>query len=78
MKNESEKINQELNRISELLNDGSLTDRQYEQLYAAQQGITWAVDSDLAKSPVETVMSNLVQAPVRAMAQPNVMDIPAG
>lgn len=59
-----ERIASELARIGELLNGGRLTVQQYQQLYAAQQGIAWVANADLAKSPVDTIMENLIQAPI--------------
>jgi hypothetical protein len=60
----NQQIKKELETISDLLNSGNLTSAHYEQLYSAQQGIVWSVNPESAKSPVETVMNNLVQAPV--------------
>ncbi len=71
----NKKIAKELETISSLLNSAGLSKTQFEQLYAAQQGIAWSVNPDHAKSPVETVMNGLVQAPVKDI-QVNLEDYP--
>ena len=53
------RIEQELNRIQDSLHT-NITEKQYCELYAAQQALVWADNPDIAKSPFDTVMQGSV------------------
>jgi hypothetical protein len=60
---ENEKIKSELAKIQNLLVSGDVSERQYEQLYAARQALAWALDNRGAKSPVATILQGKIFAP---------------
>ncbi|PYS98791.1 MAG: hypothetical protein DMF63_14465 [Acidobacteria bacterium] len=74
---QSEKIETELAKIQSLLVSGDTSERQYEQLYAAQQALAWALDERVAKAPVAMILQGGVSAPVQSDYIPISTDIPA-
>jgi hypothetical protein len=58
----AERITEERDRIGRALLDPATTPEQYAQLYAAQQGIGWAVNPEAARSPYEMIMCGPVAA----------------
>jgi len=60
-----ERIEGELRRAQAVLTSGALTDMQYCEIYAVQQALFWAVDPNIAKSPIDTVMEGKVHLPIR-------------
>ena len=69
-------IQTELDRVQEALRRDDLTNKEYCELYAVQQALSWATNPDLAASPFETVMNGKVQPPVWENDLP--MDTQAG
>ena len=58
-------IQSELEKVQKRLTDDALTDKQYCELYAVQQALSWAHDPESAAAPLEIVMSGKIQPPVR-------------
>lgn len=57
-----ERITQELDRIHTALLDTKITAKQHDQLYAAEQALSWVSGPQMARSPYETVMLEPVTA----------------
>jgi len=68
------RIQDELKRISLSLNGGTLTERQWCEMYAVQQALTWVLDDRIAALPFNVVMDDIIQAPTKYLAT---TDIPA-
>lgn len=65
-------IQSELTKTRDLLNDPTLPDKQYCELYAVQQALSWVQNPNLAAAPVGVVMNGMVQPLVK---EPSAMGI---
>lgn len=68
---QNELIETELAKIQNLLVAGDVSERQYEQLYAAQQALAWALNEQGAKGPVATILQGGVSAPIQSTSLPS-------
>jgi len=59
----NKQVKQELERIQSALISGDCTEKQWCELYAAQQAILWTNDPGSAKAPFSTIMRGLVISP---------------
>jgi hypothetical protein len=64
----SDRIQTELDRVSERLRQEMGTSGLYCQLYAAQQALSWAVNPESAGAPLEVIVGGKVQPPTGIQA----------